>query len=110
MGPYNLSKNLNDAPEAMQLLEPTTLTCRKHPFISSLLGFAPGGLRQIPCKRRIPEIFASLDYITSQTVFDMAIRNAIDYEKRHQRSLSLYPPGSQHPTAFGVSLGKSTLQ
>jgi hypothetical protein len=66
----------------MQLLEPTTLTTLSSVLywvlrLNLMAAFAksPG----------IPEIFASLDYITSQTVLDMVVRNAIVHEKRHQR-------------------------
>jgi Reverse transcriptase (RNA-dependent DNA polymerase)/RNase H-like domain found in reverse transcriptase len=93
---YILSKNLlsaNDAPDVMhdKLLEDLRLrrvlpTIPQQPFISSPLGFAPkhdGGLRRIhhlshPPGRSvndgIPEVFASLDYVTFHAVLDIVVR------------------------------------
>jgi len=93
---YILSKNLlsaNDAPEVMhdKLLDDLRLrrvvsTIPQPPFISSPLGFAPkhdGGLRRIhhlshppgrSVNEGIPEIFASLDYVTFHAVLDMIVQ------------------------------------
>jgi hypothetical protein len=54
-----------------------------------------------PVNDGMPEnVFASLDYITSQTVLDMVIRNAIDHEKRHQRRYIPLAPNIQWLSGF----------
>jgi hypothetical protein len=98
-------------------------TIPQTPFFSSPLGFAPerdGGLRRIQplssareIRKGIPEIFASLDYVTFHAVLDMIVqagRSCVIMKRDIKDAFRKHPASPRHPMVLRISLGTSILQ